>query len=991
MRCLRGLRQDSRRRMALCSSVLKDASAVTVAGRSATPRASTFHRLLGSLDGDFRPRSIVAHNARADLVKLVSSDNMAAVPSLPPPSAPPSAPTPGQLDLTDLLTALTTQGGVILIGYFSGAIGLVGDGRSISLFVARIALPCLLMQQLATAKLNDLNPCFLFIMFLSKLISLSMGSAIASSLLTGSRFKSAALGGLLASCSNDLAFGLPIIRALYPTLAIYVVLFSLMQNAFVNQICFFFMEAGIAMDKGTKPGLSLLKTVCRGIVTNALVVAPLIGLSMNFILGGTLPLALDRLLINIGNAFSCCALFSLGMALALPPPDTGLTAVPAARGWFCVMLLLLLKLVMLPVIASRLQQSVGCSSANVSSGSLADVAYLYGSLPPAPWINSLATSTKHHPKIVARTLAVGAITAFPLLLAGSLTLVSGEGQNVMAAYIFSSVCHLLSLVGTVLLLLPRSGLACLMRRVAILGGGKDGGEKSPYGSLDDVSGGGSSLVLVLSMDSPLGSQTGLTSVSSSAVLSLQARTKLLRAANFLSVHMRLSPSVWMLTWLQLGFSSTALLGRGSGAWTGRPPPDSAATTLWYTLTNCCRLGALMACVAVVRASSRRGALGAFPTRKHFVYLGLSAVLVLVLTLPFALDPQPGAEGDMWIQGGMGQLVVDLIFDLAVGAALCFMARRLLSELISDGIAKAATIQTTTKPLSIPLTTLPPLSPRRAASGAVCGNLSSPFATASRERLLETSGGGGSDVARTPMSAPELLRDEARGGAEVTAAQVVVEVDDVGMVVVAQDEAAAVARGGGGALGVPESSILSASTLSPKGWREVAVALSALLRLALDLVSICAEISVDRGQYAGDGPTSTIAKRGRALLVIRLLSIALTDAQGFLTFLLFAPRFIAAAAPFVQPYSAAKAAHQSYLEAKAARQSPPHSKRCASSTSPPATVAGTVVGAIGASAAGGEGGGGGGEGGGGEDGEKEELSWMPSSGQSPDPTPYARCD
>jgi predicted permease len=916
---------------------------------------------------------------------------MAAVPSLPPPSAP----TPGPLDLTDLLCALTTQGGVILIGYFSGAIGLVGDGRSISLFVARIALPCLLMQQLATAKLNDLNPCFLLIMLLSKLISLSLGSAIASSLLSGSRLKSAALGGLLASCSNDLAFGLPIIRALYPTLAIYVVLFSLMQNAFVNQVCFFFMEAGIAMEKGTKPGLSLLKTVCRGIVTNALVVAPLIGLSMNFILGGTLPLAFDRLLINIGNAFSCCALFSLGMALALPPSDTGLTAVPAARGWFCVMLLLLLKLVMLPVVASRLQQSVGCSSENVSSGSLADVAYLYGSLPPAPWINSLATSTKHHPKIVARTLAVGAITAFPLLLAGSLTLVSGEGQNVMAAYIFSSVCHLLSLVGTVLLLLPRSGLACLMRRVAILGGGKDGGEKLSNGSLADASGGGSPLMLVLSLDSPLGAQTGLTSVSSvssSAVLSLQARAKLLRAANFLSVHMRLSPSVWMLTWLQLGFSSTALLGRGSGAWTGLPPPDSAATTLWYTLTNCCRLGALMACVAVVRASSRRGAQGAFPTRKHFVYLGLSAVLVLVLTLPFALDPQPGAEGDMWIQGGMGQLVVDLIFDLAVGAALCLMARRLLSELISDGIAKAASVKTTATPLSIPLTTLPPLSARRAASGAVGGNLPSPFATASRERLLETSGGGGSDVAPSAPTARELLRDEARGGAEVTAAQVVVEVDDVGTVVVAEDEAAAVASGGGGAVGVPEGSdpILSSSTLSPKGWREVAVALSALLRLTLDLVSICAEISVDSGQYAGDGPTSTIAKRGRALLVIRLLSIALTDAQGFLTFLLFAPRFVAAAAPFVQPYSAAKAVRQSYLGAKAARQSPPHAKRRASWTSPPATVAGTVAGAVGASGGGGDGGGGG-EGDGGEGGEKEEPSWMPSSGQSSEPTPYTSCD
>jgi len=42
--------------------------------------------------------------------------------------------------------------------------------------------------------------------------------------------------------------------------------------------------------------------------------------------------------------------------------------------------------------------------------------------------------------------------------------------------------------------------------------------------------------------------------------------------------------------------------------------------------------------------------------------------------------------------------------------------------------------------------------------------------------------------------------------------------------------------------------------------------------------------------------------------------------------------------------------------------------------------------------GGDGGGGGeGDGGGGEGGEKEVPSWMPSSGQSSEPTPYTSCD
>ena len=58
---------------------------------------------------------------------------------------------------------------------------------------------------------------------MSKIIVMLIGCGLGSCLLTGSRYKGGALGGLLSTCSNDLAFGLPLVRALEPDLTLYVV------------------------------------------------------------------------------------------------------------------------------------------------------------------------------------------------------------------------------------------------------------------------------------------------------------------------------------------------------------------------------------------------------------------------------------------------------------------------------------------------------------------------------------------------------------------------------------------------------------------------------------------------------------------------------------------------------------------------------------------------------------------------------------------------
>lgn len=751
-----------------------------------------------------------------------------------------------------MLCALTTQGGITLFGYFAGSIRLVGDGRSISLFVSRVALPCLLMRSLAVAKLDDLNYCFLFAMLLSKFLTLVLGGAIGSRLLSGPRLKSAAIGGLLSSCSNDLAFGLPIVHSLYPELEIYVVLLALMQNALLNQLCFILMEAGIAMEKGGGSRSDTLKAIVYGVATNALVVAPLVGLLINALFSSRPPLALDRLLGTVGEAFSCTSLFALGMSLATPPPaEVGHLALPDGRGWACVILFALLKLVVLPVVASRLEIAIGCSSASASAGALADVAYIYGSLPPAPWISVFATTTKHHPKVVARTLAVGLIAAFPLLLAGSLTLASGEEKNEHAALVFSSVCHGLSLIGTALLLLPVA-VSAAMRRIAAAQGLPGG-------------------VLTLSPPTCAWMQS---------------------LARFLSVHMRLSPSVWMLTWLQLGFSSAALLGRGDGAWTGiMPGMRNASSVVWYTITNCCRLGAAIACVAVVRASSRRKAASSFAARKRAAYFAAGLLVTLALTLPFALNPREGSECDMWIQGGVPQLAVDLVFDLCVGVGLCLMARRLLTELVgsrarigssTDG---AATLHSSTSAGAIALSPLSTLAAAPSNSALVAPSLMALSGDSTRDGSVSESGVSDVDsVGLTPLTARALLSDDVLGSNSAFA--------------------------GGGVEGVATSAnspqparSFGGVPLSPKGWREVAVALAAALRLTLDVVTIAAELSLARDSV-GEAPMARTAARGRSLLVMRLLSMTLTDGQGFLTFIIFAPRFVVAAAPYTPSVASA---------------------------------------------------------------------------------------
>ena len=140
---------------------------------------------------------------------------------------------------------------------------------------------------------------------------------------------------------------------------------------------------------------------------------------------------------------------------------------------------------------------------------------------------------------------------------------------------------------------------------------------------------------------------------------------------------QLPPYVLSLAWLQLGFSAIGLMGRAQNL------SRTALDHLCYTLSNCCRLGASVATIAIAYNATRRlrptgNACRRLSARAVAVMRVVLAGTFLSATLPFALHPSPQREVlsiqvRMWIIGGVLQLVVVLVYDaLTLCAVWCVL-------------------------------------------------------------------------------------------------------------------------------------------------------------------------------------------------------------------------------------------------------------------------------------------------------------------------------
>lgn len=206
---------------------------------------------------------------------------------------------------------------IILAGYFSRKVGLLGDGasRELNRFVVWLALPCLMFDVVATTDWASIwHPGFVA-------ASLTGSFAVfAGGLLVGKRrglsLADMSVDGLNASYSNSAYIGFPLLFLIFgeasrPFVAIAATLTLMALFATATILI------EIARHSGQK-GHIVATNVIRSTLRNPILVAPLAGLGW-WLTGLPLPQPVDTFVSLLGTAASPAALVAIGLFIAARP------------------------------------------------------------------------------------------------------------------------------------------------------------------------------------------------------------------------------------------------------------------------------------------------------------------------------------------------------------------------------------------------------------------------------------------------------------------------------------------------------------------------------------------------------------------------------------------------------------------------------------------------------------------------------------------------
>jgi predicted permease len=304
----------------------------------------------------------------------------------------------GDGQVTALLSALTQAFSVIVLGYVCALSGFVSPdaARGIGQLVGKIALPCLLFRAVATTDLATVNLMVVLVVILAKYLCLTV-AALVGYFKNREQKENLTIAGtfaLFVTNSNDLAIGVPLVNALYPTCpnagcipngpnVSYVYVFAVMQNILVAPTVFAILELGAAKaKKGEKENQgnagSVIGNVLRSLIRNPLIVMAMLGLIYNFSFGTDLPSTIDMTLVLIKNAFACGALFTTGMG------SVGQTSAMSGKGFIIPVFLSLTKSLLMPVIARYLSVLILEKSLDPTIfNTFTNFIFLYAAIPTA--------------------------------------------------------------------------------------------------------------------------------------------------------------------------------------------------------------------------------------------------------------------------------------------------------------------------------------------------------------------------------------------------------------------------------------------------------------------------------------------------------------------------------------------------------------------------------------------------------------------------------
>lgn len=343
-----------------------------------------------------------------------------------PPTPATAAPGDTNVVYDELLPVLIQCFAIIMLGYFSGRLGLIGPAemRSLNVFVSYFALPATAFKSLATIALGEVNWRFLVAVGLGKCVIFATVAAVTLALVRRpASFGKAGLYAIAASQSNDFGLGYPLIMHLYdkmqPTFSHYLYLVAPIQLAFLNPIAFTMMEYGRTdedSEQTTTPGTRppptrgrLLSTLA-GIVKNPVVVAPALGIIWNVsTTGAALPSVVQRILDSLGDAFVATALYLLGLSMVGQVGSMGKYAA------LTPVLLVLAKVVACPLVTRELVNLLGVGGTERDQKDFSNYGFLYGMLPMAPSVFIFATQYELPTAAVSTAMVAGTFLSAPMI------------------------------------------------------------------------------------------------------------------------------------------------------------------------------------------------------------------------------------------------------------------------------------------------------------------------------------------------------------------------------------------------------------------------------------------------------------------------------------------------------------------------------------------------------------------------------------------------
>lgn len=346
----------------------------------------------------------------------------------------------------------------------------VSQGRGIGTFVSTFCLPALLFRSMCSMDFSQVSWMFLLSILIAKATVFFIVALVTLLVTRGSNLGYVGIFAIFCTQSNDFAVGYPILQPLYqethPDYLNYIYLIAPISLCILNPFGFILMEihrrklahqidankqehgdatngsagvdhsperrcsqvsqrhsSGSEGGKGTWPESdgrgsgnkpqeepSLVRGVlhvAKGVFLNPIVFMTAIGIVGNFIFKQKVPSILDDILVVLGNAFSACALFYLGLCMV------GKVRNQMGLPLLVPLMLIFAKNLLLPLVTWEVIGWIGVDTN--ASQSLSMYGFLYGTFPTAPSVFLFASQYGVAQDIVATGMVAGTFLSAPLM------------------------------------------------------------------------------------------------------------------------------------------------------------------------------------------------------------------------------------------------------------------------------------------------------------------------------------------------------------------------------------------------------------------------------------------------------------------------------------------------------------------------------------------------------------------------------------------------